>query len=68
MVTWHNEKMAGRDRMQRHEDHNGLVLVHHAGLGSLSNDGAEDALVGRHYLVLCHARDGPSVSGPVLLS
>lgn len=43
MPTWHDEKIAGYDGLQGHEDHNGLVLEHYAGLGLLHRDGAEDS-------------------------
>jgi len=43
VLAWHDEKMAGCDGVQVHEDHNGLVLVHHTGLGLSGHDVAEDA-------------------------
>ena len=66
--AWHDEKMAGRDGVQVHEDHNGLVLMHHTGLGLSGHNGAEDAPLRRRCRVLCHARNSPSGSRQVLLS
>ena len=40
VLAWHDEKMAGCDGVQVHEDNNGLVLVHHTGLGLSRHDGA----------------------------
>jgi hypothetical protein len=68
VLAWHDEKMAGCDGVQGHEGHNGLVLVHHAGLGLSGHNGAEDALPRRRCRVLCHARNIPSASRQVLLS
>jgi hypothetical protein len=33
VLAWYDEKMAGGDRIQVHQDHNGLILVHDTGLG-----------------------------------
>ena len=43
VLAWHDEKMAGCDGVQVHEDNNSLILVHDTGLGLSRRDGAEDA-------------------------
>ena len=68
VLAWHNKEMAGCDGVQVHEDHNGLVLVHHTGLGLSGHNGAEDAPLRRRRLVLCHARNSARASRQVLLS
>src|SRR5215217_7769125 len=68
VLAWHDEKMAGRDGVQVHEDNNGLVLVHHAGLGLSRHNGAEDALLRCRCRVLCHVRNSFSASRQVQFS
>ena len=68
VLAWYDEKMAGCDGVQVHIDHNGLVLVHHTGLGLSGHNGAEDAPLRRRCGVLRHARNSPSASRQVLLS
>lgn len=68
VLAWHDEKVAGRDGVQVHEDHNGLVLVHHTGLGLSGRNGTEGARLRRRCRVLCHARNSPNASRRVLLS
>jgi nitroimidazol reductase NimA-like FMN-containing flavoprotein (pyridoxamine 5'-phosphate oxidase superfamily)/predicted kinase len=50
----HDEEMSGRNGVQGHEDHDGLVLEHRAGVGLTGDDGAEDAFVRRRCCMLCH--------------
>lgn len=59
VLARHDEKMAGCDGVQVHEDHNGLVLEHDTGLGLSRHNGAEDALLRRRCRVLCHGATMP---------
>lgn len=68
VLARHDEKMAGRDGVEVHEDHDGLVLVHHTGLGLSGRDGTEDTPLRRRCRVPCHTRNSPSASGQVLFS
>src|SRR4051794_2099845 len=63
VLAWHDEKMARCDGIQVHEHHDGLVLVHHTGLGLPGRNGAEDAPPCRRWRVLCHVRHRPSATG-----
>ena len=45
VIAWHHEEMAGGDGVQVYEDHDRVVLVHHAGLDLSGHDRAEDAPV-----------------------
>src|SRR5690606_3231386 len=68
VLARHDEKMALRDGVQVHKSHDGLVLVHHAGLGLIGRDCAEDALLSWRRRVLCHARNAARAYREVLLS
>lgn len=58
VLARNNEKMAGYDGVQGHEDHNRLVLVHKACVRLASDDGAEDALLRRCRKYVSHGADG----------